>query len=888
MRFVPRKAKVKTEVFRGVYIADVVMAIVGVLLAIALFAANFPYHIYFAIGFVGVWCTLFIPVADDVRLYYGIVLLFRFAAYRKHYEKNPKNKENDIQNIIPFEGINLDKFISFGQYYGMVLEILPMSFFLLNEEKQEYVISTFSGALQRLGSNQKATIIKTRKPMILDDMVKYEDYKYNTLLDMSERGLYTADEVDSRSPVFEERLSAIDFLNNTEKIIKNYYYLVVYDTDREALESTLNGITASLESSQTPIFTRRVEGNQLLVFLKSTLSTDFDERDLDVVAENEKIRWACPDTVKFGVNNVTIDGEKYRGFTISDYPIEVPNAWMYPLFNLDESRVTINISPMDKYKAETLIDKSLIEMEIRAKKDMKSSKKIEIETHMNTLQRLLEGIKNSNENLFNVNVHIMAKESVKKEVRAVLKQNGFKFNENFARQVDTFISSNVSRLDTLTQFERGIQTSTISAMFPFISNALQDERGFYLGYNQYPVFTNFFVRNNERVNSNMMIIGKSGGGKSFATKTLLTNFAADNTRVFILDPENEYEILCHNLGGKMIDVASSVSGIFNPFHIYATLEAEEGEANDAFSGHLQFLEQFFRVILPGITPDAFEVLNTLTVQLYKKKGIDKSTDINSLTAEDFPIFDDLIDVINEKLRTEKDEYLYHNTQIVKTFIEKFATGGRNSQLWNGPTSIKTNENFICFNFRSLISNRNETIANAQMLLVFKYLDGEIIKNRDFNLKYFANEELEEDKRRVVVAVDEAHVFINKKYPIALDFMAQMAKRIRKYSGMQIIITQNIKDFVGTEEIATQSTAIINACQYSLIFGLAPNDMTDLISLYRNAGGINKEEQDSIVTARRGQAFIITGPMNRTTIQIEALNTTKELFQNADYLNVIRR
>ena len=303
---------------------------------------------------------------------------------------------------------------------------------------------------------------------------------------------------------------------------------------------------------------------------------------------------------------------------------------------------------------------------------------------------------------------------------------------------------------------------------------------------------------------------------------------------------------------------------------------------------MQFLEQFFRVILPGITPDAFEVLNTLTVQLYKKKGIDKSTDINSLTAEDFPIFDDLIDVINEKLRTEKDEYLYHNTQIVKTFIEKFATGGRNSQLWNGPTSIKTNENFICFNFRSLISNRNETIANAQMLLVFKYLDGEIIKNRDFNLKYFANEELEEDKRRVVVAVDEAHVFINKKYPIALDFMAQMAKRIRKYSGMQIIITQNIKDFVGTEEIATQSTAIINACQYSLIFGLAPNDMTDLISLYRNAGGINKEEQDSIVTARRGQAFIITGPMNRTTIQIEALNTTKELFQNADYLNVIRR
>ena len=68
--------------------------------------------------------------------------------------------------------------------------------------------------------------------------------------------------------------------------------------------------------------------------------------------------------------------------------------------------------------------------------------------------------------------------------------------------------------------------------------------------------------------------------------------------------------------------------------------------------------------------------------------------------------------------------------------------------------------------------------------------------------------------------------------------------------------------------------------------LAPADINDLITLYRNAGGINKEEQNSIVTARRGQCFLITGPMNRTTVQIEALNTTKELFNNPDYLKAM--
>ena len=105
----------------------------------------------------------------------------------------------------------------------------------------------------------------------------------------------------------------------------------------------------------------------------------------------------------------------------------------------------------------------------------------------------------------------------------------------------------------------------------------------------------------------------------------------------------------------------------------------------------------------------------------------------------------------------------------------------------------------------------------------------------------------------------------------------MAKRIRKYSGMQIVITQNIKDFVGSPEIQRQATAIINASQYSFIFGLAPNDVTDLIELYRNAGEINKEEQDNIVTAGVGQAFLISGALSRTSVKIEASPTVVKLF-----------
>ena len=671
--------------------------------------------------------------------------------------------------------------------------------------------------------------------------------------------------------------------NRQDKIYKDHFYLVVYDKDRETLENTVNGMMTTLANAVTPLYTKRLVGRDLTIFLKAMYGKEFDERELDGIALGKHIDWAMPDEIKFKASRILIDGRPYRQFVVNDYPLQVGNAWGAPFYLLDRTKVVTKIKPIQKYEAEKNLDKAIMEMETKVFYSGRSSKRIENQTHLETLKGLLASLKNNNQQLYDVNTFITCEEPARKEVRAILKQEGFKYSEMFGRQVDAFISSNISMRDNVKDSKRGIPTSTLAAIFPFISGALQDPNGFYVGYNEFPVFVDFFKRDRERVNSNMMIIGKSGSGKSYATKTLLTNFAADNTKIFILDPEDEYTPLSLNLHGKVIDVGSSAMGIINPFHIMTNLKddiKEEGEEesllkteeSDTFSVHLQFLEQFFKIILEGISSDAFEVLNSAIVQVYKRKNITSKTDLSKLTPDDYPIFDDLYAYISEKVETEKDEYHRKNFIIVQTYIQKFATGGRNSNLWNGPTSIETKENFVTFNFRSLLANRNQTIASAQMLLVFKYLDNEIIKNKDFNDKFGLN-------RKIIVAVDEAHVFINPDYPIALDFMAQMAKRIRKYSGMQIVITQNIKDFTGSEAIQRQSTAVINASQYSLIFSLAPNDMTDLVELYRKSGEINEEEQNSIVTAGVGQAFFISGPMSRTTVQIVANDYVKSVFSS---------
>ncbi len=254
-----------------------------------------------------------------------------------------------------------------------------------------------------------------------------------------------------------------------------------------------------------------------------------------------------------------------------------------------------------------------------------------------------------------------------------------------------------------------------------------------------------------------------------------------------------------------------------------------------------------------------------------EKGINSRTELATLHAEDYPIFDDLYNLICKRLETATINYDIENLRILKNFIAKFSGDGRDAMLWNGKSSLSIKENFTVFNFRALLSNHNQAIANAQMLLVLRWLDNEIIKNRDFNLKYKTN-------RKIIVAIDEAHVFIDPKYPVALDFMFQLAKRIRKYNGMQIVITQNIKDFVGSQDIIRKSTAVINACQYSFIFSLSPNDMDDLCTLYEKAGKINAVEQDQIVNNERGHAFIITGPQSRTNISIVSSDKMRGLFE----------
>lgn len=888
MRIIPKKTKVSMEFFKGIETIDVFVAAVGSLFTVSILFSNLPYRLWIGLVVGCIFGVSLVSLEED-KAYMTLYYTLRYMAQQKSYPSD-KKKSFSVPEITAFTGID-QEFIEYkGEYYGIVVEIPDIELRFYTESRQNHLIDQIYGSVLRtISDTETASMVKIDRPILYDSYIDTEIEKMKALMAAYGNGVLDRDELETRKKIIQDRLMMLSGFNRENKIYKPFHYLIFYSKDKELLKNQMMNMLSVMQSGGMECSVLRDQ--EIAIFLKYNYTMDFDEREVYKLKPEEYMDWILPKKIEFGTRTITYDGLTTYNFRVADYPTMVGNAWGHSVFNQNGTRVVMKIKPVESYKGTKRIDRAIDELREQSNSTGKTSKLLELKTHIETLSEVLRLLQNNSETLFDVNIYVSAydydanelasKEKTsalierKKIVKRNMRERGFVLNDCYMQQFDVYASAQVSALDCYSRKSRGIHSGSVAAAFPYVNRILSDHGGLFIGKTgRIPVFIDFFKRDRERVNSNVVIVGKSGSGKSYATKTILSNLAADNSKIFILDPENEYTTLARNLGGKIIDIGSAVDGRLNPFQIILGLSDEEGEQDhNGFHMHLQFLEEFYRQILPNIQQDALEYLNNLTIRMYEEKGIDEGTDLSVLSPEAYPIFDDLYETILHDFQVSNSEYSKNNLRILINYVSKFASGGRNSFLWNGPASLSVKENFIVFNFQSLLANKNNMIANAQMLLVLKWLDNEIIKNRDYNQRFQTN-------RRIIIVVDEAHVFIDSKYPIALDFMFQMAKRIRKYNGMQIIITQNIKDFVGTEELERKSTAIINACQYSFIFPLSPNDMHDLCKLYEKAGALNESEQEEIVNNGRGRAFIITSPLSRTSVEILAGKQLEQLFSDA--------
>ncbi len=870
MRIIPKKIKVRSNVWKCYSMKDIFVAlVVFALVFVSITMENWVLAVILGLTAL----VMFMPTGDGI-FYTYIFENIRFAIGKKKYIKTAEKEKERIDAISELADIKENGLLVYKTgHYGRVIKVGQKNFKIEDEQQQNVDIDYFANALKMLEETQSADIVKIDRPVTLDSFSSELFEKLNSV----KKGNLPPDIKEMRANVLSERIDRIDELNNIIKQYASEYYVVIYGRDELDLENTAVNIAAEINKCglRTKVLTRR----PVAIFLKYCYFRNFDEREINDLTDEELIDWIKPDSIEFKSNKYVINGIEAAILSVAEYPLRVKNAWGANLFNIPNTKVVMHVKPVDKYKAIKRIDKCIGEMELKQITSEQASEANTAQIHRRSMTALLDSLQAENESLLDVTLTVTAYNylndaNYKKAVRRSLLTGNFKPSMMYGLQIDAFKSADISPVSVLGNYENGINSSSLAAVFPFVRNSILDEGGVMLGENmdnRYPFLLNIWKRGSMYQNSNAMIIGQSGAGKSFFLKSFIVNEWSNGTRIIVLDPEDEYISLTRNLKGNIIDVGRAKEGRINPFHIYKILTEDGGSAEPSitFNTHLKMLESFFKIVLVGASSDIIELINNLAVETYRRKGITEDTDCTNLKPEDFPIFTDLLETLKLEHETSgKEGFTHRDYRTAELYLQKFVTG-RYSDIWNSPSTLVVEEDIINFSFQSLFANKNNIVANAQMLLVFRFIEQEIINAREAN-KYGKN-------LRTIIIVDEAHLYLDAKYPIALDFFYSMSKRIRKYNGSFIPATQNIADWNANEELRSKTSAILKNSQYMFIFKLSAPDMKDVIEVYKAGDGFNQDEQKMIMSAVTGQAFFIGSSELRAGVKISTGEYMQKLF-----------
>lgn len=405
-----------------------------------------------------------------------------------------------------------------------------------------------------------------------------------------------------------------------------------------------------------------------------------NKKQIEAMPVNEKLlELIAPQNLKVKRDIVETGDKISRIYFISSYP-EKPNlGWISSIANTKNTVLSIYVNPVDPQtfldglKKGTNSDKNIY----NTTRD--EVEKIRAEARYRSSIRIIEDIENNNNSY--VYVSILAQVSginendlenncklFKNRVAGLgLRVRSLAFNMDRAyRQVAPF---GMQDKELFKISKQNMQIGTLMAGEPFSGSGFADKTGYYLGSDGSGkmIAIDPFYKSADRTNSNFAIVGQSGGGKSYAVKKIILNEYVSGTKIAIIDPENEYKDMCKKIeGSKWIDCSGGIGknvGRINPLQVYnlSTIDLEDEGKKSALSLHFQNLGTFFSLYFKNqLSVRVTAILNETLEELYRNFNITWETDISLLNNTDFPIMEDLYNLLIEKqkliMSNKKEDY----------------------------------------------------------------------------------------------------------------------------------------------------------------------------------------------------------------------------------------
>ncbi|HAG12364.1 MAG TPA: conjugal transfer protein [Ruminococcus sp.] len=538
--------------------------------------------------------------------------------------------------------------------------------------------------------------------------------------------------------------------------------------------------------------------------------------------------YCCPDYLEFK-KDYFLWGDKYaRTMFIKDMPASLKDCLLTDILgtNLDVM-VTVNVAPVDPYKALKIVQHQLTSMQANKlqaeKKALQSGYTAdvinqELKHSLQEAEELLDDLRSKNQKMFLDNIIIMVTAADMDELNANIET------------IEAVVRKHICSLSTLHyQQEKGLQsvlpignctlkirrtltTESTAVLLPFSAKEISQKNGMYYGLNALSNNMILFSRLNLK-NPNGFILGSPGSGKSFAAKREMLNvFLATDDDIIIIDPESEYASLVAALNGETIYVSPASGNHINPLDMTKDYSDDESPLTMKSDFILSFCECL--VGRQGLSAKERGIIDRCLTMTYGEY-------LQTFDSEKTPTLMDFYE--NLKAQPEQE------AQGLALSFELYIKGNLN--MFAHRTNVDTSNRVVSYDIKDL----GKQLKTLGMLIVLDYVWNRITMNRAKG-------------KRTWIYMDEIYLLFANEY--SANFLFELYKRARKWGGVPTGITQNVEDLLKSET----ARSMLSNTDFIMMLNQATSDREQLAKLLN----ISDNLLTFVINSDSGQGLICYG------------------------------
>lgn len=740
-----------------------------------------------------------------------------------------KSKEqtvpNTAQKTITFERMHRDGICHVkGKYYTKMLEFGDINYNILAEEDQRNILEIYSNMLNYFDPSIKIQICLFNRKVNEETLME----QFNITA--------TGDAYDDCREEYADMLKKVSATSN-DGIIKSKY--LIFGVEAENLKEArikLNNIEPDIIKNIRDLGSHvtRLNGKERLRILHEY----FNQGEMEPFHYSYKEQ---TDAGKSQKDYIAPPGFDFR------YPSRCKTGSMYakvsylamiaPTFNdelvrklveIDDSiTVSMHMQAIDPVKATKMVKTALTNVQKMKIEEQKRAVRsgydmdilpTDIITYEQDMLELMKNLSTSNQKLFYVTFLItcfgktkVAMENLNTRVSGIIQQAGCNLRcMQYLQEQGLMATAPIGINET--EIERVLTTECTSILVPFNTQELfMNGQALYYGMNA--LSKNMIMADRKKLRTpNGVILGTPGSGKSFAAKReILGCFLLTRDDIIINDPEGEYYPLVQALDGQVIKLATDSKDYINPMDIQISHKNDK-EALKIKSDFIITLCDLIAGGKDGLENDEKGIIDECIRDIYQKY-------FENPIPENMPILEDLYDAL-----------LCHENSKAKRIANSLVLYVHGSQnYFNNRTNVDSTNRIICFDIRDL-SNQLKQIG---MLIVQDAVWNRVSMNREKKIatRYYC---------------DEFHLLLREKQTAA--YSVEIWKRFRKWGGIPTALTQNVGDFLKSDEIE----GILGNSDFVYLLNQSANDQEILAEKFK----LSDQQLKYVTNAEQGSGLII--------------------------------